>query len=125
MSILISFARSKFAHYWIGWFFTHMSFALPVNRLFDTNTLVAFYHPHPSYHVHVLLVPKKAIANLAELDSSDDIFLADVFRTVQILVKELKLNEAGYRLLVNGGAYQDVPQLHFHLISGESKLVDS
>lgn len=102
-----------------------MSFALPVSRLHETDTLLAFYHPHPSYDVHILLVPKKAIANLAELDSSDVEFLAQVFRTVQILVNELKLNEAGYRLLVNGGEFQDVPQLHFHLISGASKLVDS
>ena len=97
-----------------------MSFALPVNRLRETDTLLAFYHPHPSYDVHILLVPKKAIINLTEIDSSDDQLLVDVFRTVQILVEELQLNEVGYRLLVNGGKLQDVPQLHFHLISGES-----
>lgn len=125
MSIFISFARSKFAHYLVGWIFAHMSFALPVSRLHETDTLLAFYHPRPSYDVHILLVPKKTIVNLTELDSSDAEFLVHVFQTVQILVKELKLNETGYRLLVNGGKFQDVPQLHFHLISGASKLVDS
>ena len=33
------------------------------------------------------------------------------------LVQDLELAERGYRLIVNGGAYQDVKQLHFHLIS--------
>jgi diadenosine tetraphosphate (Ap4A) HIT family hydrolase len=32
-------------------------------------------------------------------------------------VSELELERAGYRLVVNGGKYQDVAQLHFHLIS--------
>jgi len=119
MSILISLARLKFTRNIIGWIFAYMSFALPVNRLHETDTLLAFYHPIPNYDVHILLVPKKAIANLSELGLSDDEFLADVFRAAQILVKELNLGEVGYRLLVNGGKFQDVPQLHFHLIAGE------
>ncbi len=125
MSILISLARLKFARNIIGWIFTKMSFALPVNRLHETDTLLAFYHPQPVYDVHILLVPKKVIANLAKLDPSDDELLADVFRTVQALVKELNLCEKGYRLLVNGGKFQDVPQLHFHLIAGEPLNLDS
>jgi len=40
-----------------------------------------------------------------------------MFATVKCLVKEFELDDGGYRLIVNGGAYQDFPQLHFHLIS--------
>jgi histidine triad (HIT) family protein len=97
-----------------------MSFALPVKRLRETATLIAFYHPRPGYPVHILIVPKKALSNLSELTQSDASFIADLFSTVQELVAELALEEPGYRLIVNGGAYQDVPQLHFHLISGNA-----
>jgi diadenosine tetraphosphate (Ap4A) HIT family hydrolase len=38
---------------------------------------------------------------------------------VQNLVEMLELQEQGFRLVVNGGHYQEFPQLHFHLISGE------
>ena len=99
----------------IGWIFAHMSFAIPVKRLRETETLMAFYHPKPAYPFHVLLVPKKAIASLKELDSADTAFLTDVYSTVQNIVKEYQL--AAYRLILNGGEYQDFPQLHFHLIS--------
>jgi diadenosine tetraphosphate (Ap4A) HIT family hydrolase len=51
----------------IGWIFAHMSFAIPVKRLRETETLMAFYHPKPAYPFHVLLVPKKAIASLRSL----------------------------------------------------------
>ena len=100
---------------WIGWMFAHMSFALPVRRLYETNTLMAFYHPRPSYPFHVLLVPKKAVASLKEFDPTDTVFLTDLYSTVQTIVNEFQL--PAYRLIVNGGEFQDFPQLHFHLIS--------
>ena len=99
----------------IGWMFEHMSFAIPAKRLRETETLMAFHHPRPSYPFHILLVPKKAVASLKELDAKDSAFLADLYSTVQSLVEEFHL--PAYRLIVNGGEYQDFPQLHFHLIS--------
>ncbi len=83
-----------------------MSFALPLNRLRDTPTLLAFHHPTPAYPVHVLLVPKKPIATLSDLDPvADSDFLSDLYATVQKLVNQLDLAEDGYRLIVNGGKY--------------------
>src|SRR5688572_33338051 len=99
----------------IGWIFAHMSFAIPVKRLRDTETLMAFHHPKPAYKFHVLLVPKKSLASLKDIDSNNMTFLSDLFATVQSLVDEFQL--AAYRLIVNGGEYQDFPQLHFHLTS--------
>ncbi|MCL4530246.1 MAG: HIT domain-containing protein [Chloroflexi bacterium] len=99
----------------IGWIFAKMSFILPVNRLRETDTLLAFYHPKPAYPFHVLIVPKKAVQNLAGLDTNDSAFLTDLFSVVQNIVEEFHLS--AYRLIVNGGEYQDFPQLHFHLIS--------
>lgn len=116
--LLFNLARSSVGRLLIGWIFAHMSFAIPVNRLRDTDKLLVFHHPRPSYPVHILLVPKKAIESLADLQADDDTFLAEVFHVTQELVKELDLTTSGYRLIVNGGEYQDVPQLHFHLISG-------
>jgi histidine triad (HIT) family protein len=99
----------------IGWIFTHMSFAIPVKRLRETKTLIAFHHPKPSHPFHVLLVPKKQIHSLRDLDPPDTAFLTDLYSTAQSLVDEFRLK--AYRLVVNGGKYQDFPHLHFHLIS--------
>ena len=92
-----------------------MSFAIPVKRLRETETLMAFHHPRPSYAFHVLLVPKKAVASLMDFDSTDASLLSDLYSTVQNIVSEFQL--PAYRLIVNGGEYQDFPQLHFHLVS--------
>lgn len=92
-----------------------MSFAIPVKRLSETNTLLAFHHPKPAYPFHVLLVPKKSVASLKDLDSTDATFLMELYSTIQNIVSEFQL--PAYRLIVNGGEYQDFPHLHFHLIS--------
>ena len=99
----------------IGWIFAYASFAIPVKRLRETKTLIAFYHPKPAYPFHILIVPKNAVRSLTELDANDTEFLTDLYSTVQSLVAEFKL--PAYRLIVNGGTSQDFPQLHFHLIT--------
>jgi histidine triad (HIT) family protein len=115
-------ARTAFGGALLGWLLAHLSFALPLRRLRETRTLLAFHHPQPSYPVHIVLAPKKAIASLMALEVHDAEFLSDLFATVQSLVAEFHLDEDGYRLIVNGGANQEVAQLHFHLISGVGSL---
>lgn len=97
-----------------------MSFAIPTRRLRETDSLLAFHHPRPVYPVHILLIPKKAVRGLEALTAEDSDFYIDLFRVVESLVDELDLANEGYRLIVNGGKYQEFPQLHFHLVSGES-----
>ncbi len=100
----------------IGWVFAHMSFAIPVKRLRETESLLAFYHPKPAYPFHVILVPKKDIHTFNELSPSDP-FLTELVAAAQSLVEEFHL--ASWRLIVNGGEAQDFPHLHFHLVSEE------
>lgn len=97
-----------------GWIFTHMPFAIPAKHLRETETLLAFYHPKPAYPFHVVLVPKETVPSLMELDPASA-FLPDLLVTVHSLVTEFQL--PAYRLIVNGGEFQDFPHLHFHLIS--------
>lgn len=90
---------------------------LPVQYLRQTDTLLAFNHPKPSYPIHILLVPKRTLPSFTELSEADGLFLTDLVTCVKSLVDEFGLDKKGYRLVANGGAYQEVPQLHFHLIS--------
>lgn len=120
----MKFARSKIGNKLVGWFFSYMSAYLPVDRLYETESLLAFYHPEPSYDVHILLVPKKAITSFMDLTDDDQNLLKDVVRATQTLVKDHSLDESGYRIILNGGSYQEVPQLHFHLVADKRILHD-
>lgn len=113
--LLFRLARSPLAKLVIGWIFRFMSWAIPVERILETNSLMAFHHPAPSYKLHILIVPKHNYANLSQVPDSD--FQRDLFVAVAQLVEKFSLEQNGYRLICNGGKYQDVPLLHFHLIS--------
>ncbi|MCI0709977.1 MAG: HIT domain-containing protein [Chloroflexi bacterium] len=108
-------ARSAVGRAFIHLLFRRLHWLLPVDYLHQTATILAFYHPKPSYKVHILIVPRDPIDNLTSLPLDDTALLHDIFETVQILVDKLKLER--YRLICNGGAYQDIPHLHFHLVA--------
>lgn len=92
----------------------HFPFALPVEHLQQTDHLLAFFHPRPAHPFHVLLLPRQAVPSLADLDPGSA-FLADLVRVTRSIVEQYRL--PAYRLIVNGGAYQEFPHLHFHLVS--------
>ena len=114
---LLKVARWRWSRVFLGWVMSHISFVIPVERLVETESLMAFYHPHPSYNMHILIVPKRPFRSLVDVPLDADDFLRDVLATVQVLVQRHSLEEKGYRLIVNGGDYQDVPHLHFHLVA--------
>jgi len=111
---ILRLAHTRAGRKIVGFIFSHMSFAIPAKRLRETKTLLAFHHPKPAYPLHVVLVPKEVIPDLMELDPASA-FLSDLFATLQSLLAEFQ--PSGYRLIVNGGEYQDFPHLHFHLIA--------
>ncbi len=75
---------------------------------------------HPKLPVHVLIIPKKPIVNLEQLELEDAELLGHLWLTIQKVARELGLAESGYRVVVNCGpdGGQSVDHLHFHLLGG-------
>lgn len=124
LSRISRLARSTGGRRLIAWSITHFDAILPINRLYETDAVLAFYHPQPAYPLHILIVPKQPISNLLSLQKEHAPLLLEFFQTAQNLVRKFNLDEHGYRLVLNGGKYQDIPQLHFHLISDSNLLKD-
>lgn len=119
-SLLLRLLRSRLGSAVAANWFRRFSFALPFAKLWETPTLLAFEHPVPSHENHVLIVPKAAYPTLEEaVDSSPEVFV-EVYKLAIELVADMGLDAGGYRVVVNGGSYQDVRLLHFHLISDDS-----
>ena len=104
----------------LGWVLGRFSFALPVERIYETDTLIAFDHPQPSHPVHILIVPKAKWRTIFDIPPDAAEFLLDLFEAVRHIVEERGLLKRAYRLVMNAGDYQDVDHLHFHLTSGEA-----
>ena len=105
----------------MGWVISHMNIIIPTKCLRETETWIAFYHPKPTNKFHVLLMPKHPYKSMMDIHEEEAIIMKDVIVMAQSIVNEFKLEQSGYRLLTNGGKYQDIPYLHFHLIADELK----
>ena len=116
--LLFHAARSRLLHAAVRFGFAHLSPLLPVRRVCETERVIVFRHPRPAWRNHILVVPKASIPTL--LGVRDD-QLPLVRELIQVAVQAalgLGLDRNGFAILVNGGRYQDVGQLHFHLASG-------
>ena len=117
--LLYQFAKTGLGGLILGWVFAYFSFAIPSERLTETDSLIAFHHPSPSYPLHILIVPKGKYKSILDLPPNDPTFLIDLFSVVKNLVQRFNLESKSYRIVVNGGEVQEVNHLHFHLYSVE------
>jgi len=89
-------------------------------KLYDDDDLVAFSDVNPQAPTHILIVPKKHIPTILDLDDTDQSLVGKVYLVAKQLAKERGLDEVGYRVVVNclEGAGQAVFHIHFHLLGG-------
>ena len=120
---LFQIARSQVSGYFIGFAFARLSFLMPFRKVINSPDLVAFHHPVKFWEHHLLIVPKKAIPSLAAFTIANNPphqnILLSIVQAAKHAVKMEGLSD--YALVVNGGTYQDVPQIHFHLASGNDR----
>ena len=92
-----------------------LSGRLRVEVLSDSARILAFRHTRPAAAFHAVVIPKAHIRTLLEVE--DMSFVAEVFTVLRELVERFELERTAYRVVTNGGAYQESKHLHFHLLS--------
>ncbi|MDX8430462.1 MAG: histidine triad nucleotide-binding protein [Candidatus Algichlamydia australiensis] len=94
---------------------------LPAEKVFENERFIAIKDIAPKAPVHLLIIPKKEVANFQEIEKTDLQFLSEAAEIAQKLAEEFGV-EKGYRFLTNIGsdAGQTVFHLHFHLIGGKT-----
>ncbi len=92
--------------------------AIPASLVYQDEHVVAFPDVHPQAPTHVLVVPRKHIGSLAELDDAD--LAGKLLLAVAEVARRGGVAERGFRTIINTGAEggQTVPHLHFHLLAG-------
>ena len=120
---MFELAKSPLGDLIVGLAFGKFSGLLPVNKIKETDKVIAFWHPKPYWEKHILIVPKKAIRDLTSLNTDEIIYVNEVFNIAQEIIKEFGWEKTDYTLITNGGTKQEIHQLHFHL--GNGKIIDS
>ena len=92
---------------------------IPAQIVYEDADCLAFRDVNPQAPVHVLVIPKKEIASVADLSPEDETLVGRLFLTIRKIAESEGL-VGGYRIVTNCGpdACQTVPHLHFHLMGG-------
>jgi histidine triad (HIT) family protein len=93
---------------------------LPADIVLSSDDVVAFRDINPQAPVHVLVVPRRHVANLAELTTSDRELAGRLMETATRIAQQEGVAESGYRIVINTGPHagQAVHHLHVHVLGG-------
>jgi histidine triad (HIT) family protein len=94
---------------------------VPAKIAFESDHSVAFHDVNPQAPTHVLVIPRRHVANVAELAAAAPVELADAFSSAAAVAAQQGL-ERGYRIVANTGpqAHQTVYHAHIHVLGGRS-----
>jgi len=95
---------------------------IPASIVYEDDSVLAFNDINPQAPTHVLIVPKRHIATLADLTDEDDALVGEIVRRAAALASERGIAAGGYRTVFNTNrdAGQTVFHIHLHLIGGRS-----
>lgn len=93
---------------------------IPADKVYEDEAVVAFHDLNPQAPTHVLIVPRKHIATLNDLEPEDEALVGRMYGAARAIAQREGFAEAGYRTVVNcneaGG--QVVFHIHMHLLGG-------
>ena len=95
---------------------------IPADIVYEDETVIAFRDIHAQAPTHALVIPKKHIATINDIDSSDNQLLGHMIQTAKRIASDEGASDNGYRLVMNcnddGG--QTVYHIHLHVLAGRS-----
>ncbi len=94
---------------------------IPADIVYEDDRCLAFRDVNPQAPVHILVIPKQAIARLVDAAESDEALLGHLLLTANKVAMDEGIGDA-FRVVVNNGAGvgQSVFHLHLHVLGGRS-----
>lgn len=92
---------------------------IPAKIVHDDERCLVFHDVNPQAPVHLLVIPKRGIVNVAALEAEDASLVGHLVVVAAEVARKLGIT-AGYRLVFNCGqdGGQSVDHLHLHLLAG-------
>ncbi len=92
---------------------------IPAKIVYEDEHCLAFEDIHPAAPTHLVVIPKKEIASVDDIDPEDEQIIGHLFVAMRAMAAQLGLGN-GYRVVTNCGrdAGQEVMHIHFHLLAG-------
>ena len=96
---------------------------IPSRKVYEDEEILAFHDINPWAPVHFLIIPKKHVTSMAQVDAADAALLGRMMVLAPGLATAQGCNpypEGGFRMVINTGAEggQEVQHLHLHVMGG-------
>ena len=91
---------------------------IPADIVRNDDEILAIHDINPQAPVHILITPKRVIERIGAARDNDATLLGKLLLAARDIAKQERLDETGYRLVINNGpdAGESVPHLHIHLL---------
>ena len=89
--------------------------------IYEDEKIFSIKDINPAAKVHLLIIPKKRINTINDLQNEDKDLIGSMVLVAKELAKKYEIEESGYRLVwnTNNDGGQTVFHIHLHLLGGE------
>lgn len=93
---------------------------IPSEKIYEDETLVAIRDVNPAAPTHILIIPRKHIPTINDIEKLPDDSIASLLKTAVKLAAREGIADEGYRVIINcnRAAGQEVFHLHVHVLGG-------
>lgn len=100
----------------------------PAEIEYEDPEVIAFWDVNPKAPIHILVVPKKHIPSINDLNPENTSIIGKMFLAAVKVADKKNLKDVGFRLVINQGKHsgQIVEHLHLHVLGGKQlgKMVE-
>lgn len=96
--------------------------SIPSKKVYEDEMVLAFHDVTPVAPIHILIIPKKHISSIMDVEEADLGYISRIHLAAQKIAKDFGLDDKGFRVVNNCGKEggQTVFHIHYHLIGGRN-----
>lgn len=93
---------------------------IPADVIYESETAIAFRDINPQAPLHVLIIPRKHVATINDIQVEDQATVGSLFSAAAEIAQREGFSDEGYRAVMNcnEAAGQTVFHIHLHLLGG-------
>jgi len=95
---------------------------IPADIVYESDSAIAFRDINPQAPTHVLVIPRKHVATINDLDEEDQEIVGSLYLAAKDIARAEGISDEGYRVVMNcnEGAGQSVFHIHLHVLGGRA-----
>jgi histidine triad (HIT) family protein len=93
-----------------------LSGKVEVRKVWEDERVLAFHHPIPQSEIHIVVIPKHHVPSILDAQALDGPLLSSMVRAIQMVARELGLDQTGFYVRANAAAPGVTPHMHWHVV---------